>query len=154
MFGGTILDFLRADETMNAWFLVMAILLSQGRLTLHGYDDMQRILIRIALGGFVLDALLLGYLGEHLWGSVVMISGCSLYICAMQTTTRRFDFGIAGAVTSRPRLSGGFRVFGDIETNNGARDMAEQRHACRGCLAERNQNRKGWNCSSHHHDAP
>jgi hypothetical protein len=64
----------------------------------------------------------------------------------MQTTTRRFDFGIAGAVTSCPLLGGSFRVSGDIETNNGARDMAKQRHACCGRLAERNQNCKGWNC--------
>jgi hypothetical protein len=64
----------------------------------------------------------------------------------MQTTTCRFDFGIARAVTSRPRLSGCFGVFGDIETNNGARDMTKQRHGCCGRLAERNQSCKGWDC--------
>jgi hypothetical protein len=56
----------------------------------------------------------------------------------MQTTTRRFDFGIAGAVTSRPCLSGCFRVFGDIETYNGTRDTS-----C-GRLAEGNQCYKSW----------
>ena len=64
----------------------------------------------------------------------------------MQTTTRRFDFGIAGAVTSRPCLSGCFRVFGDIETYNGARDTS-----C-GRLAEGNQCYKSWDCSSDHRD--
>src|SRR5215510_11380130 len=64
----------------------------------------------------------------------------------MQTTTRRFDFGIAGAVTSCPLLSGCFRIFGDIETYNGARDTG-----C-GRLAERNQCYKSWDCSSHHRD--
>jgi len=66
----------------------------------------------------------------------------------MQTTTRRFDFGIAGAVTSRPCLSGCFRVFGDIETYNGARDTS-----C-GRLAEGNQCYKSWDCSSYHRDPP
>jgi len=64
----------------------------------------------------------------------------------MQTTTRHFDFGIAGAAISCPRLSGGFRVFGDIETYNGARDTS------RGRLAERNQCYKSQDCSSHHRD--
>src|SRR5438309_1733943 len=63
---------------------------------------------------------------------------CSLHGVAMQTMMRRFDFGIAGAVASCPPLSGCFRVFGNIKTNNGAGDMAKQRHACRGRLAECN----------------
>ena len=63
--GGTILDILRADEAMNTWFVVMIILLGVGALTLHRYD-VQRVLIWIAFGWFVLGALLLGYRGEHL----------------------------------------------------------------------------------------
>jgi len=43
----------------------------------------------------------------------------------MQTTTRRFDFGIAVPLTACPLFSGCFRVFGDVETNNGARHMAK-----------------------------
>jgi hypothetical protein len=128
MSGETILDILRADEAMNTWFVVMIILLGVSALTLHRYD-VQRVLIWIAFGP--------------------RSRACSLHISAMQTTTRRFDFGIAGAVTSCPRFCGSFRVFGDIETNNGARDMA-----CCGRLAECNQCYKGWDCSSHHHDPP
>jgi hypothetical protein len=63
--GETILDIPRADEAMNAWFVVMAILLGVGALTLHRHD-VQRILIWIAFGWFVLSALLLGYRGGHL----------------------------------------------------------------------------------------
>ncbi len=66
MHGGTILDILRADEAMNTWFVVMIILLGVGTLTLHRYD-VQRVLIWIAFGWFVLlGALLLDYGGEHL----------------------------------------------------------------------------------------
>ena len=65
MHGGTILDILWADEVMNTWFVVMIILLGVGTLTLHRYD-MQRFLIWIAFGWFVLGSLLLGYRGEHL----------------------------------------------------------------------------------------
>ena len=65
MTGGTILDVLRADDTMNTWFVVMIILLGVGALTLHRYD-VQRALIWIAFGRFVLGALLLGYRGDHL----------------------------------------------------------------------------------------
>ena len=61
----TILDILRADEAMNTWFVVVIIPLGVGVLTLHGYD-VQRVLIWIAFGWFVLGALLLGYRGEHL----------------------------------------------------------------------------------------
>ena len=61
--GETILDILRADEAMN--IVVMIILLGVGALTLHRYD-VQRVLIWIAFGWFVLGALLLGYRGEHL----------------------------------------------------------------------------------------
>ena len=67
----------------------------------------------------------------------------------MQTTTRRFDFGSAGTVTPGPRFCGYFRVFGDVETNDGTRDMTKQRHACRGRLAECKQRYKGQDCSSH-----
>ena len=50
---------------MNAWFVVMIILLGIGALTLHRYD-VQRVLIWIAFGRFVLGALLFAYRGEHL----------------------------------------------------------------------------------------
>jgi hypothetical protein len=63
--GETILDILRADEAMNTWFVVMIMLIGVGALTLHRYD-VQRVLIWIAFGGFVVGALLLGYSGEHL----------------------------------------------------------------------------------------
>ena len=65
MRGETILDILRADEAMNTWFVVMIILLAVGALTLNR-GDVQRVLIWIAFGWFVLGALLLGYGGEHL----------------------------------------------------------------------------------------
>jgi hypothetical protein len=48
---------------MNAWFVVMIILLGVLALTLDRY---QPVLIWIAIGWFVLGALLLGYRGEHL----------------------------------------------------------------------------------------
>ena len=63
--GGTISDVLRADDTMNTWFVVMIILLGVGALTLHRYD-VKRAVIWIAFGWFVLGALLLGYRGDHL----------------------------------------------------------------------------------------
>jgi hypothetical protein len=66
MQGETILDSLiLRDEAMNTWFVVMIILVGVASLTLHRYD-MQRVPIWIAFGWFVLDALLLGYGGEHL----------------------------------------------------------------------------------------
>jgi hypothetical protein len=52
-------------EAMNAWFVVMIILLGIGALTLRRYD-VQRVLIWIEFGWFVLGALLLAYRGEHL----------------------------------------------------------------------------------------
>src|SRR6516225_2068293 len=142
MSGGTILGILRAGDVMNARCVVMTILLGVGALTLHRYD-VHGVLIFIAIGRSVLGGLLLGYRGDRLWGSIVTRSGRSLYISAMQTTTRRFDIGFAGAVTSCPRLSGCFRVFGDIETNDGARDRSKQQHARCGRLAKRNQRREG-----------
>jgi hypothetical protein len=63
--GETILDIRWADEARNTWFVAMIILLEVGALTLHRYD-LQRVLIWIAFGWFVLGALLLGYGGEHL----------------------------------------------------------------------------------------
>ena len=51
---------------IHAWFVVMIILLGINALTLHRYDDVQRVLIWITVGWFVLGALLLGYRGEHL----------------------------------------------------------------------------------------
>jgi hypothetical protein len=66
MLGGTILDILRADEAMNGWFVVMAILLGICALSLNRYDVQTRILIWITIGWFVLGAFLLGYRGEHL----------------------------------------------------------------------------------------
>jgi hypothetical protein len=50
---------------MNAWLVVMIILLGVLALSLDRYD-VQRVLIWIALGWFVLGALLLAYRGEHL----------------------------------------------------------------------------------------
>ena len=61
--GGRILDILRADDAMNAWFVVMTILLGVGALIVHRYD-MRR--IWIAFVWFVPSALLLGYRSEHL----------------------------------------------------------------------------------------
>jgi hypothetical protein len=63
--GGTILDILRTDGSLNNWFVVMIILRGVGALTLHRYD-VQRFLIWIAFGWFGLGALLLGYRGEQL----------------------------------------------------------------------------------------
>ena len=65
MHGGRILDILRADDAMNAWFVVMTILLGAGALILHRYD-VRRVLIWIAFVWFVPGALLLGYRSEHL----------------------------------------------------------------------------------------
>src|ERR1700752_2842988 len=63
--GGRILDILRADDAMNARFVVMTILLGVGALNLHSYD-VRRVLICIAFVWFVSGALLLGYRSEHL----------------------------------------------------------------------------------------
>jgi hypothetical protein len=63
--GGRILDILRADDAMNAWFVVMTILLGVGALILHRYD-VRRVLICFAFVWFVPGALLLGYRSEHL----------------------------------------------------------------------------------------
>ena len=49
---------------MNAWFVVMIILLGIVALTLHRYD-VQRVL-RTTFSWFVLGALVLAYRGEHL----------------------------------------------------------------------------------------
>ena len=62
--GGTGLDFLRADEAMYGWFVVMTFLLGAGALSLDRYD-VWRVLIPIAFGWFALGALLLGYRGGH-----------------------------------------------------------------------------------------
>jgi len=103
--GGTILDVLGADGAMNAGVFVVIDLLGVGLLSLHGYD-LQRPPIRIAFGWFSRGCLLLGYRDEHRCGSFVMRPGRGLYIGAVQTVTRRCDIGIAGAVTSCPRLGG------------------------------------------------
>jgi hypothetical protein len=63
--GGRILDILRADDAVNAWFVVMAILLGVGALILQRYDEL-RFLIWIALVWFAPGALLLGCRSEHL----------------------------------------------------------------------------------------
>jgi hypothetical protein len=63
--GETILDILGL-EAMNAWFVVMIILLGINALTLRRYDAQQRVLIWITIGWFVLGALLIAYRGEHL----------------------------------------------------------------------------------------
>jgi hypothetical protein len=63
--GGTIiLDILRADDAMNAWFVVMTILLGVGALILHRHD-VRRVLIWIAFVWSVPGALLLGYRSER-----------------------------------------------------------------------------------------
>src|SRR5260370_17627277 len=54
-----------AEEAMNAWFVIMIILLGIGALTLHRYD-VWRVLIWIAIRWFLLGPLLLAYRGEHL----------------------------------------------------------------------------------------
>jgi hypothetical protein len=145
MHDGRILDLLRADDAINAWFAVMTILPGVGAPILHRYD-VRRVLNWIAFIWFVPGMLLLEYRSGHLR---LRSRACSLHVSPrMQTTTRRFDFGIAGAVTSCPRLSGCFRIFGDIETHNGARDTS------RGSMAERNQCYKSQECSSHHRDPP
>ena len=51
---------------MNAWFVVMAILIGGCVLTMNRYDVQTRVLLWITLGWFVLGALLLGYRDEHL----------------------------------------------------------------------------------------
>ena len=51
---------------MNAWLVVMAILLGGCALTLNRFGVQTRVLILITVGGFVLGALLLGYSGERL----------------------------------------------------------------------------------------
>jgi hypothetical protein len=61
----TILDILRADQAIKTWFVVMIILLGVGALSLHRYD-VQRVLIWITFGWFVLGALLPGHRGDHL----------------------------------------------------------------------------------------
>ena len=63
--GGRILDILRADDAMNAWLVVMTILLGVGALILHRYD-VRRVPIWIAFVWFVSGTLLLGYRSEHL----------------------------------------------------------------------------------------
>ena len=55
--GGRILDILRADDAMNAWFVVMTILLGVGALILQRYD-VRRVLIWIVFVWFVPGALL------------------------------------------------------------------------------------------------
>jgi len=62
--GGRILDILRADDAMNAWFVVMTILLGVGALILHRHD-VRRVLIWIAFVWSVPGALLLGYRSER-----------------------------------------------------------------------------------------
>ena len=61
----TILDILRADQAKKTWFVVMIILFGVGALSLHRYD-VQRVLIWITFGWFVLGALLPGHRGDHL----------------------------------------------------------------------------------------
>jgi len=63
--GGRILDILRADDAINAWFVAVTILLGVGALILHRYD-VRRVLICIAFVWFAPGALLLGYRSEHL----------------------------------------------------------------------------------------
>jgi hypothetical protein len=51
---------------LNAWIVVMIVLLGVLALTLDRYNDVLRVLTWIAIGWFVLGAFLLGYSGEHL----------------------------------------------------------------------------------------
>ncbi|MGY8667790.1 hypothetical protein Q3C01_36280 [Bradyrhizobium sp. UFLA05-109] len=62
---GTILNILRAVDILNAWFVVLTILLGTGALTLHGYD-LWRVQIRSAFDWLVPGALLLDYRSGHL----------------------------------------------------------------------------------------
>jgi hypothetical protein len=50
---------------IHAWFVIMAILVGIGALTMDRYD-VWRVLLPIAVGWCLLGALLLGYRGEHL----------------------------------------------------------------------------------------
>ena len=61
----TILDILRADETMSRRFVVNFDLLGFGALSLHRYD-LQRALIWIVFGWFLLGGLLRGCGSDHL----------------------------------------------------------------------------------------
>ena len=65
MRGETIVDILRAAQAMKTWFVVMIILFGVVALSLHRYD-VQRVLIWITFGWFLLGALLPGYRGDHL----------------------------------------------------------------------------------------
>ena len=62
---GTILDILRANEAMSSWSVFKFTLLGVGALNLYRYD-VQRVLIWITFGWFVLGGALLRYRGEHL----------------------------------------------------------------------------------------
>ena len=55
-----------AMYAMDAWSVVMIILSGVLALTLDRYDVFQRVLIWIAIGWFMLGALLLGYRCKHL----------------------------------------------------------------------------------------
>jgi len=50
---------------IQAWFVVFAALFGIGVLTMDRYD-VWRVLLPIAIGWYLLGALLLGYRGEHL----------------------------------------------------------------------------------------
>jgi len=63
--GRRILDILRADDAVHAWFVVVTILLGSGALILHRYDELH-FLIWIAFVWFAPGALLLGSRSEHL----------------------------------------------------------------------------------------
>ena len=63
---------LGAEEAVNAWsiviqawFVIFAVLFGIGVLTMDRYD-VWRVLLPIAIGWYLLGALLLGYRGEHL----------------------------------------------------------------------------------------
>jgi hypothetical protein len=62
---GTILDILRADQTMSSRFVVNSDLLGFGALPLHRYD-LRRVLVSIVFGWFLLGRLLRGCGGDHL----------------------------------------------------------------------------------------
>ena len=50
---------------IQAWFVILVALFGIGVLTMDRYD-VWRVLLPIAIGWYLLGALLLGYRGEHL----------------------------------------------------------------------------------------
>ncbi len=67
MRGGTILFVRRANEAINTCYVVVIILLGVALMLILRWCDVQRVLIGISFGWFVLGTFhLLGYRGERL----------------------------------------------------------------------------------------